>query len=128
MTAALLAAAPAMAFADGADGVWATEKNDKGGYLEVTIAPCGSDGAKTCGTISGAFTAKGADPAYPHLGASIISGMTHDGDGSYSGGSVWDPEDNKTYDSKMQVKGDVLDVEGCVSIFCRGQDWKRVKH
>jgi uncharacterized protein (DUF2147 family) len=116
-----------MAFAGGADGVWATEKNNKGGYLEITIAPCASDASLTCGTISKAFNAKGEDPAYPNLGKRIIEGMKHDGNESYSGGTVWDPEDDKTYSSKMTVKGDDLDVEGCISIFCQGQDWKRVK-
>jgi uncharacterized protein (DUF2147 family) len=46
---------------------------------------------------------------------------------SYSGGTLWDPLDNKTYKSKLQLKGDVLDVEGCVSFVCSGQDWSRVK-
>ena len=32
----------------------------------------------------------------------------------YSGGTIWDPEHGKTYSSKMTVKGDVLDVEGCI--------------
>jgi uncharacterized protein (DUF2147 family) len=127
MISVVFAATPAMAFAGGADGVWATEKNNKGGYLEITIAPCASDASLTCGTISKAFNAKGEDPAYPNLGKSIIEGMKHDGNESYSGGTVWDPEDDQTYSSKMTVKGDDLDVEGCISIFCQGQDWKRVK-
>ena len=122
-----LIAAPASALAGGADGVWQTEKNKAGGYLEVTIAPCAAAASLTCGTISRAFNANGEDPTYPNLGKSIIDGMKHDGGDSYSGGSIWDPEDNKTYSSKMTVKGDDLDVEGCISIFCQGQDWKRVK-
>ena len=32
-----------MAFADDANGVWRTEANDAGGYLEVTVGPCESD-------------------------------------------------------------------------------------
>jgi len=128
LTIALLAAAaPALAFAGPADGVWQTEKNKQGGYLEVTIAPCTSDSALTCGKISRAFNKDGEDPAYPDLGKPIIEGMKNDGGASYSGGTIWDPEDNKTYSSKMTVKGDDLDVEGCVTIFCQGQDWKRVK-
>lgn len=122
-----IAAAPAVAFAGGADGVWQTAKAKGGGYLEVTIAPCASDAALTCGTISQAFNAKGEDPAYPNLGKPIVEGMKDGGGGSYSGGTIWDPESDKTYSSKMTVKGDVLDVEGCVAIFCQGQDWKRVR-
>jgi uncharacterized protein (DUF2147 family) len=122
-----VAAMPALACAGGADGLWQTQKGKNGGYLEVSIAPCASDAALTCGTISRAFTAKGEDPSYPNLGKSIIEGMKDDGDGAYSGGTIWDPADNRTYRSKMTLKGGALDVEGCVSVFCRGQDWKRVE-
>jgi uncharacterized protein (DUF2147 family) len=127
MIACVIAAAPEVAFAGGVDGVWETENGKDGGYIEVTIAPCASDASLTCGTISRAFNTKGEDPGYPDLGRSIVEGMKHDGNGSYSGGTVWDPEDGKTYSSKMTLKGDVLDVEGCISIFCQGQDWKRVE-
>jgi uncharacterized protein (DUF2147 family) len=41
-----------------------------------------------------------------------------------SGGTIWGPEHDKTYKSKMTLKGDDLDVEGCISIVCSGQDWK----
>jgi uncharacterized protein (DUF2147 family) len=52
----------------------------------------------------------------------------HSKDGiTFSGGTIWDPEHDKTYKSKMTLKGDDLDVEGCVSIVCSGQDWKRFK-
>ena len=122
----LIAAMPAMALASEADGLWATEKNENGGYLEVKVAPCASNASLTCGIISRAFNAKGEDSGYVNLGKSIIENMKHDGNGTYSGGTIWDPENNKTYSSKMILKGDVLDVEGCVAIFCRGQNWKRV--
>ena len=56
------------ALAGGADGVWRTEADDQGAYLEVTIAPCESDSSKTCGKISNAFTKQGADPKYANLG------------------------------------------------------------
>ena len=50
-----------------------------------------------------------------------------DGNNSYAGGKIWDPEIDKTYKSKMSIKGDDLDVEGCVSVVCIGEDWKRVE-
>ena len=127
MLAVAIAVAPAMVVAGGADGVWKTEANEKGGYLEVTIGPCQSDSAKTCGTISNAFTKEGADPKYKYLGKLMVEDMTSDDGASYSGGTIWDPEEDKTYKSKMHRKGDVLDVEGCVTIICSGQDWARVK-
>ena len=50
-----------------------------------------------------------------------------DSDSTKTCGTIWDPEDSKTYKSKMHLKGDMQDVEGCISFFCSGQDWKRVK-
>ncbi len=121
-----LAGFPALAAAADVDGVWATEKNEDGGYLEIAMAPCASDGSLTCGTVSKAFKASGEDPGYADLGKAIIKDMKHDGGGSYSGGTIWDPENGKTYDLKMTLKGSELDVDGCVSFFCQGQHWKRV--
>jgi len=122
-----VAATHITAIAGGADGVWKTEANDDGAYLEITIGPCDSDSAKTCGTISKAFTKQGADPKYEYLGKLMIKDMNSDDGTSYSGGTIWDPEDNKTYSSKMHLKGEELDVEGCVTIICQGQHWKRPK-
>jgi uncharacterized protein (DUF2147 family) len=127
LLAAATATAPAMAFAGGADGVWKTEADGDGAYLEVTIGACASAADKTCGIITTAFKKDGKDPAYANLGKKIVWDMTSSDGVSYFGGKIWDPEHNKTYSSKMKVKGDVLDVEGCVSIICSGQDWTRVK-
>ena len=122
-----LAAASSMAVANGAAGVWATEAGKDGGHLEITLAPCDSDSSKTCGKISKAFNKQGVDSNYENLGKLMVKDMESNDGANYSGGTIWDPENNKTYKSKMHLKGDTLDVEGCVSIFCSGQDWKRVK-
>lgn len=108
-------------------GVWRTESNDDGAYLEITVAACTSDPAKVCGTISRAMTTSGEDADYENLGKPIIMDMRDDGDGKYSHGKIWDPEHDKTYKSDMTLKGDELDVEGCVSIICEGQHWQRVQ-
>ena len=113
--------------ADGVDGVWRTETSDSGGYLEVTIGPCESDASKKCGIISRAFSKEGEDPDYENLGKPIVKDMKPHGEDSYAGGTVWDPEKDKTYKSKMHLKGDELDVEGCISFICIGEDWSRVK-
>ena len=125
--AVIMAATSSMAAANGLEGVWKTAADDDGKYLEVTLAPCDSDASKTCGTITKAFTPQGQDLKYENLGKAIVTHMTsHDGK-KYSGGTVWDPEKNKTYKSKLHLKGDTLDVEGCISFICIGQDWTRVK-
>lgn len=106
-------------------GIWKSEPNDEGKYLEITMSACGD---KICGVISSAHLASGeADPKYPNLGREIVSGMSPDGDDKWSDGKIWDPEKDKTYSSKMHLKGDVLSVEGCVFLICDGQDWTRVK-
>ena len=66
------AVVPVVAIAGGADGVWKTQANDDGAYIEVTIGPCDSDTAKTCGKISNAFTKQGPDPKYEHIVVSLI--------------------------------------------------------
>lgn len=123
----ILMMAWSMAQAEGVEGKWRTESNDAGGYLEVTISPCESDKAKTCGTITKAFKSTGSDEDYKNLGKPIVMDMkTKDGI-AFSGGKVWDPEKDKIYKSKMTLKGDDLDVEGCISFICIGEDWKRVE-
>lgn len=115
-----------MAAADPVDGLWKTAPGDTGGYLHVSISPCGS---AICGTIDSAFDAKGdQDLSYEHLGKQMIWDMVSDGDGTYSGGKIWAPDADKTYKSKMTLSGSKLEVKGCVAggLVCRGQDWTRV--
>jgi len=133
ITACLVALAGSAYAADPADGVWKTQKGQVksdgsgGGYLYVQIGECG---AKICGTIVKAFDKEGKDdPKYEHIGKPIIKDMSPDGSGYYSGGTIWAPDEDKTYVSKMYLNGDVLTVKGCVlgGLICRGQDWNRVK-
>lgn len=119
--------ASSLALAQGVEGVWRTETNDAGGYLEVTIGPCDSDAKKTCGVITDAYSKSGEDSKYENMGKLIIKDMESKDGVSFSGGTIWDPEKDKTYKSKMEVKEDDLDVDGCISFVCIGQDWKRQK-
>jgi uncharacterized protein (DUF2147 family) len=53
-------------------------------------------------------------------------------EGRYKGGKIWDPSENNEdgskniYNSKMELKGDILEVQGCILFFCKGQDWQKV--
>jgi len=114
------------ALADPAAGVWKTADGEEGGYLHVSIAPCGS---QICGTILKAFDAQGAAaPEYQHVGKRLLWDMQADGDGTYSNGRIWAPDADATYRSKMILSGNTLTVSGCVAggLICRGQDWTRV--
>ena len=46
--------------------------------------------------------------------------------GSYSG-EITDPEDDKTYSGSGTIKGDTLQMRGCVlKILCKSQTWTRL--
>ncbi|SLN19739.1 DUF2147 domain-containing protein [Ruegeria meonggei] len=124
--AAVLMSATTVA-ADPVDGLWKTGTGDDGGYLHVSIAPCGS---AICGTIDSAFNSAGDQELnYEHDGKQMIWDMVPDGSGGYSGGQIWDPEADKNYKSKMQLNGNTLVVKGCVAggLICKGQDWTRIQ-
>lgn len=129
------AAAPALA-ADPAEGIWATP----GGSSKVRVAPCAADTAKLCGTIVWLKTPKKADgspvtdgnnpdpklKSRPIQGMAFLSGFKPAAAGRWTGGKIYNPNDGKTYDSKLAVQPDgTLKVEGCVLVVCRGQIWNR---
>ena len=113
------------ALADPVEGLWQTEPGDNGGFIQVAIAPCGE---AFCGVIRSAFDKQGKpDPGYEHLGKRMLWDMKPEGGGKYGEGKIWAPDRGKTYNSKMQLSGNRLEVEGCVFFICRGQSWTRVK-
>lgn len=44
-------------------------------------------------------------------------------------GTIWAPDTNKTYCSRMTLEGDTLSVEGCAlgGLFCHKMDWSRTR-
>lgn len=113
---------PGAALAQSAQGMWRTEPGDTGAYLHVRIGPCAGGGGTLCGEIVEAVGSTRSDLA----GKTIIANMAPDGTGRWSGGTIWAPDDDRTYRSKMQVTAGGLKVEGCVAIICRGQTWTRL--
>ena len=115
------------------DGDWLTPK----GGAKVHIASCGP---KLCGVITWlknpndktgqpAKDSSNPDPSLksrPVVGVQIIRNMKPDGDGRWTGGSIYNPGDGKTYDSNMMLDpSGTLKVKGCVSIICVTQVWTR---
>jgi uncharacterized protein (DUF2147 family) len=128
--AVLILALPSSALASDPSGTWRTEANEEGSYLEVTIAPCATDAAKLCGTITTARDKAGAAQTdYAHLGRVMINDMVPAGENAWAKGTIWAPDEDETYRSKMELNGDVLTVKGCIAggLICRGQDWTRVQ-
>ena len=114
------------AFADPVEGMWQTKPDDNGNFGFVEIKPCG---AALCGTLVKAFDGAGKEIASPNIGKKIVWDMVGKGGGAYGDGKVWAPDRDKTYNSKMDLKGDSLAVSGCVlgGLICRASDWRRVK-
>lgn len=110
--------------------VWQSEKNDKGAFIKVEMMPCASDATLICGKILDAINptkASNDKPAW--IGELIIENMKANGANAWDDGTIWAPDDDETYSSKLKLEGDVLEVSGCVlgGLICRGQDWTRVK-
>lgn len=115
---------PAAAAAQSPEGVWRTEASDSGAYLHVRIAPCAGGGGTLCGEI---VETVGAPPDADLAGRTIIQGMAPSREGRWSGGTIWAPDDDRTYRSNMRLQGDRLRVEGCVLVLCRDQSWTRLR-
>lgn len=63
------------------------------------------------------------------LGLNMLSGLKKDGK-EYSGGSIYDPGNGKTYNCSMKVEGDILKVRGSLDkrgLLGRTMDWFRIK-
>ncbi len=63
------------------------------------------------------------------LGLNMLSNLKADGKGEYSGGTIYDPGNGKTYYCSMEVKGNTLKVRGSLDksgFLGRTMDWFRV--
>ena len=63
------------------------------------------------------------------IGLNMLSGLKKNG-GEYTGGTIYDPGNGKTYNCSMKVEGDVLKVRGSLDkkgLLGRTMDWFRVK-
>ncbi|MEO6227428.1 MAG: DUF2147 domain-containing protein [Thermomonas sp.] len=69
----------------------------------------------------------GANKDKPIKGMVILWGLKPDGAAHWSGGRVLDPENGKTYKSKLELMdgGRKLGMSGCIAFFCRQQVWIR---
>jgi len=110
------------AFADPLEGMWRTAPDDNGNSGLIRVAPCGG---KLCGTLIKAYGPDGKEMTSPNIGRQIISETVAKSGGEYRG-KVYSPDRDKTYNSRLQLTGDALAVEGCVLGICRnGGNWRR---
>ena len=121
--------------ADSAQGVWMTE----GGKSHVRIQRCGD---KLCGEIAWLKEPRDDDGSEkrdtrnkdeslrdrPIMGLPLLTGFSDQGGGEWTGGEIYNPEDGKTYRSKLKlIDPATLKVSGCVLFFCKTQTWTRVE-
>lgn len=114
------------ALADPVFGIWRTIPDDNGRFGHIEIKQCGET---ICGKMVASFEANGKKYKSDNLGKNIVWDMAPKKDGKYSGGKIWSPDRDKTYNSKMELvdDGNGLKVKGCVAIICRdGGTWTRV--
>jgi uncharacterized protein (DUF2147 family) len=117
-------------------GDWLTQARDG----KVRVGPCAADPAQACGTLIWLKPPADAPPgplhdahnpdaalrSRPLLGVLIVSGFHRQAPGEWVDGKVYDPNDGKTYRSKMNLDPDgTLKVSGCVAVFCKTQTWTK---
>ena len=124
--AVLALAAPMAALAQDVNGRWQSEPGETGSYITVDVASCASNAAQVCGTIAGVFNADGTPGEQTIVGEPIIWGMEPTTPNNWARGTIWAPDQDKTYSSKMSLSGNTLAVSGCVLFICRSQNWTRV--
>lgn len=104
---------------------------DSGGYVEITVAQCGS---ARCGTITRIVKRKPGEPLNdahndnpalrdrPLKGITILKDLRWDDDAWK--GEVYNPEDGDTYKVFVKPRGNgALEVKGCVAFFCQTKVW-----
>lgn len=131
----VLGGGSAAAAADPVNGDWAV-----GGRTVVRIGPCAGAPARLCGIIVTAPNGKDGRPLLdpenpdpslrirPLVGLPLIFGFRSTGDGRWTGGKIYNPDDGKTYEAKLEPgPGGTLKVSGCVLFFCKAETWRRPK-
>ncbi len=122
-----MALAPAATAQQAIDGTYV----DSGGFVEITVEPCG---AARCGKITriirrkpgeSELDAHNDDPALrdrPILGLTLLQDLRWD-DGAWRG-EVYNPEDGGTYRTEVRPAANgALEVKGCLLFICRTRIW-----
>lgn len=111
--------------ADPLAGIWQTQPGRDGGFGHVEIRPCTGG---LCGTVVRTFDAQGQAVAASDLGAAILSQVAPTGGGTYGEGRIINPETGRSYTARLTLRGDQLDVGGCIMMICRNAGtWQRVE-
>lgn len=128
--------APAAAQNAGLTGRWASQ----GFGSIVDFQPCQTDAATMCGRIRWLWEANDAngrprvDGRNPDrslrtrslVGIEIIRGFRETAPGVWTGGSLYNPDDGRTYTGTIRLRQGALHLQGCaLNVFCQTQVWRR---
>lgn len=119
-------------------GEWLTE----GARAIVRIGPCTGEAAadRLCGTIAWLWQPRdeagqaltdrenpdAARRGRPLVGLDLLSGFRMSSPRQWSDGTVYNPEDGRTYKASLRLESaEEMTVEGCFLFVCRKQLWRR---
>lgn len=64
--------------------------------------------------------------ARPLVGIEIVSGLRETAPGVWGDGSLYNPDDGRTYTGTIRLDGGTLSLTGCaLKVFCQTQIWRR---
>jgi uncharacterized protein (DUF2147 family) len=118
-------------------GRWKTIDDATGKVKSVVEIQQSRDGSYAGRVVEILDTKDGPNPACgkckgklkdkPIKGMTILWGLTPDGKDKWAGGQVLDPENGKTYKSRLELLegGRKLGMSGCIAFLCRQQVWVR---
>jgi uncharacterized protein (DUF2147 family) len=122
----LATATHAAAQSAGIAGIWWTPAHD--GKIEIVVDAAGTASGRLIAVApadAGKHDDKNPDPALrtrPALGLPILQGFRQERDGSWSGGTVYDPESGRTYSGTLSLDRDGrLRMRGYVGISLFGR-------
>lgn len=72
-------------------------------------------------TYQGVIVSETAKKPTGVVGKTIITGLTADGKGGYTGGKITDPTNGKKYDLSANVSGNTLKLRGYLGVKALGQ-------
>ena len=111
-------------------GNWLTAPKD--GIIQVSVASDGTLQGKIVGGDSpGKLDSKNPDQAKRTAvlrGQVIMQGLKYEGEGKWSGGTIYDPNSGSTYKCKIELRTDgTLKVRGFIgfSLLGKTQEWTR---
>jgi sterol desaturase/sphingolipid hydroxylase (fatty acid hydroxylase superfamily)/uncharacterized protein (DUF2147 family) len=121
----------------GIHGSWATQ-----GFGSIVVMnPCEDASSTICGRIlwlwaaldqNGQMRTDAANPdeaarARPLVGTIILRGFSETAPGIWTGGSVYNPDDGRSYSGTIRLLASgALELKGCaLAIFCQSQYWRR---